>query len=220
MRPCPNCGQDVAPTSDRFCPHCGAMLPWASAAGSNGTAAAASTPSRQPYQAPQTTYRPQQGAANTTPSYGQPQPQAPYGQPQPQAPYAQPQPQTPYVQPRAPYVQTDPNQGAFLGGVQGGNLPAPLQRTPTPAAPMGGAGPALNTLLSMGRSVAGSRSTRRSITPTRIALAIVAVVVALWLVWTLVHFVLTVLLPIVFVLAVLFLIYQYGIKRRLGRRLP
>lgn len=202
MRPCPNCGQDVAPTSDRFCPHCGAMLPWASAAGSNGTAAAASTPSRQPYQAPQTTYRPQQGAANTTPSY------------------AQPQPQTPYAQPRAPYAQTDPNQGAFLGGVQGGNLPAPLQRTPTPAAPMGGAGPALNTLLSMGRSVAGSRSTRRSITPTRIALAIVAVVVALWLVWTLVHFVLTVLLPIVFVLAVLFLIYQYGIKRRLGRRLP
>ncbi len=207
MRPCPNCGQDVAPTSDRFCPHCGAMLPWASSAGSNGTAAAASTPSRQPYQAPQTTYRPQQGTANTTPSYAQPQP-----------PYAQPQ--TPYAQPQSPYAQEDSNQGTFLGGVQGGNLPAPLQRTPTPVAPLGGAGPTLNTLIGMGRFAAGSRSTRRSITPTRIALAIVAVVVALWLVWTLVHFVLTVLLPIVFVLAVLFLIYQYGIKRRLGRRLP
>src|SRR5436309_1442096 len=27
MRPCPNCGQDVASDSDRFCPHCGYLLP-------------------------------------------------------------------------------------------------------------------------------------------------------------------------------------------------
>ncbi len=200
MRSCPNCGQDVASTSGRFCPYCGAMLPWASgAAGSNGTGAA-TTPSQQPYQAPQTTYRPQQGA----------------GAP----PYVQPQPQTPYVQPRAPYAQPDPNQGGFLGGVQGGNLPAPLQRSTPPVAPLGGAGPALNTLIGMGRFAAGSRSGRRSITPTRIALAIVAVLVALWLIGIVVSFVLHVVLPIVFVLAVLFLVYQYGIKKRLGRRLP
>jgi len=218
MRPCPNCGQDVASTSGRFCPHCGAMLPWASgAAGSNGTGAA-TTPSQQPYQAPQTTYRPQQ--SDGTPPYGQPQPQTPYAQPQPQPPYAQPQPQTPYVQPQAPYAQPDPNQGGFLGGVQGGNLPAPLQRSTTPVAPLGSAGPALNTLLGMGRFAAGSRSRHRSITPTRIALAIVAVLVALWLIGIVVSFVLHVVLPIVFVLAVLFLVYQYGIKRRLGRRLP
>ncbi len=210
MRPCPNCGQDVASTSGRFCPHCGAMLPWASgAAGSNGTGTA-TTPAQQPYQAQQTTYRPQQGAGGTPP----------YGQPQPQSPYAQPQSQTPYVQPRAPYAQPDPSQGGFLGGVQGGNLPAPLQRSTTPVAPLGGAGPALNTLLGMGRFVTGSRSRRSSITPTRIALAIVAVLVALWLIGIVVSFVLHVVLPIVFVLAVLFLVYQYGIKTRRGRRLP
>ncbi len=217
MRPCPNCGQDVASASGRFCPHCGAMLPWASATGANGTGAT-TTPSQQPYQTPQTTYRPQQDAG--APSYGQSQPQTPYAQPQ--APYAQPQPQAPYAQPqpRAPYAQPDPNLGGFLGGVQGGNLPAPLQRSTPPVAPLGGAGPALNTLLGMGRLAAGSRSRRGSITPTRVALAIVAVLVALWLIGIVVHFVLQVVLPIVFVLAVLFLVYQYGIKRRLGRRLP
>ena len=77
----------------------------------------------------------------------------------PQPAQAQPQPSYQSA-PQPTFTATAPNQNTYAapsytsGGVSGGNLPSPrVQRAPTPAAPAQGADPAMNTLMSMTRSV-------------------------------------------------------------------
>lgn len=56
MRPCPNCGQNVASESDRFCPNCGFQLPPAAAPA--GPDPQAAYQQAQPAQQPVYTYAP------------------------------------------------------------------------------------------------------------------------------------------------------------------
>jgi hypothetical protein len=70
MRPCPNCGQQVTSDDDRFCPHCGFLLPPAPAG--NATATPPQPQPQPTYQAaPQATYTATAPNQNTyaAPSY-------------------------------------------------------------------------------------------------------------------------------------------------------
>src|SRR5207248_1719962 len=130
MKPCPNCGQDVAGDSDRFCPHCGYLLP-----------RPATVRDRAPVQPVPAAAAPQ-GAAPASPP-----PQPAY---QPRAETAPPPVYT--APPPDPRGYTAPSYTSGAPNV--GNLPAPrVHRTPTPVAPATGADPAMNTLMTMVRSV-------------------------------------------------------------------
>lgn len=186
MRPCPNCGQDAA-TSDRFCPHCGYLLPWAQSAAApspppspNGAA----TPGQQPAYAPP--IQPQRQAT----------PQAPYtAQPLYADPNATTTPQTPS------YV----NSGAF-----GGNLPlSRVQQAPTPVAPVKGGAPLMNTLSGLGSSF-GASDARGLL---RLAAIVIAVIVVLAVVFKLIAFALS-LLPWLLLIAAIVIAWQYRKRRR------
>ena len=128
MRPCPNCGQDVASASGRFCPHCGYLLPRPAAVGD-----------RAPVQPTPVTSH---GAAPASPS-----PQPAY---QPRAATAPPPGYTAPAPDPTGYSAPSYTRGA----PQVGHLPAPrVQPSPTPVAPATGADPAMNTLMTMVRSV-------------------------------------------------------------------
>ncbi len=227
MKPCPNCGQD-APTSDRFCPNCGVLLPWANAT-------TTPTPSATPSSAPQYVQ-----AAPVTPA--QPQqayvpPVAPTPPTQPQPAYAPPvQPQQTYVPPvqpqRQPAVGTtytaqqpyaDPNSynapstpPYVSGGVIGGNLPMPrVQQAPTPVAPTQGADPMMNTLLNLGRSL-GAGDTRGLL---RIAAIVLVAIVALWVVFQALAWFLS-LLPWLLLIVAIVIAWQYRKRRKRLRIRP
>ncbi len=193
MRPCPNCGQDAA-TSDRFCPHCGYLLPWAQSV-------AAST---QP-PLPNGAATPSQGQAYTPPV--QPQPSyAPPVQPQRQAaPQAAYTAQPPYADPNA---TTAPQTPSYVNsGVYGGNRPLPrVQQAPTPVK---GADPLMNTLGGLGRSF-GASDARGLL---RLAVIVIAVIVVLAVVFKLIAFALS-LLPWLLLIAAIVVAWQYRKRRR------
>jgi len=188
MRPCPNCGQDAA-TSDRFCPHCGYLLPWA-----QSTAAPPQAPSPNgaaaPGQQPQPSYTPP----------AQPQRQAtPQAASAAQPLYADPNATT------APKTLSYVNSGAF-----GGNLPlSRVQQAPTPVAPVKGAAPLMNTLSGLGSSF-GASDARGLL---RLAAIVIAVIVVLAVVFKLIAFALS-LLPWLLLIAAIVVAWQYRKRRR------
>jgi len=196
MRPCPNCGQDAA-TSDRFCPHCGYLLPWAQSAAApspppspNGAATPGQQPSYMPPVQPQPSYTP---------------PAQPQRQATPQAAYtAQPL----YADPNATTAPKTPsyvNSGAF-----GGNLPlSRVQQVPTPVAPVKGAAPLMNTLSGLGSSF-GASDARGLL---RLAAIVIAVIVVLAVVFKLIAFALS-LLPWLLLIAAIVIAWQYRKRRR------
>ncbi len=204
MRPCPNCGQD-APLSDRFCPHCGSLLPWASSAAAQTSAPA---PGAQQTYAPP--IQPQQTyAAPPQPQQAYAPPPQPQRQPASGATYTA---QPPYADPNA-YTPNAPatNTPAYVNnGVYGGNLPmSPVQQAPAPVAPIKGADPAMNTLLDLGRSL-GSTDTRGLL---RLAALLLAVVVAIVIVFKVVSVVFS-LLPWLILIVAIIAVWQYRKRRR------
>jgi len=200
MRPCPNCGQDAA-TSDRFCPHCGYLLPWAQSA-----AASPQAPS------PNGATASGQGQAYTPPVQPRPayaSPVQPQRQPAPQAAYTA---QPPYADPNA---TTAPNTPAYVNNdMYGGNLPLPrVQQAPTPVAPVKGADPLMNTLSGLGSSFGASNA--RGL--LRLAVIVLAVIVVLAVVFKLIAFALG-LLPWLLLIAAIVVAWQYRKRRR--RRRP
>ncbi len=196
MRPCPNCGQDAA-TSDRFCPHCGYLLPWA-----QPTAAPSPAPS------PNGATTPVQGQAYTPPA--QPQPSyAPPIQPQRQAtPQAAYTAQPLYADPNA---TTAPKTPSYVNSdVYGGNLPlSRVSQAPTPVAPVKGADPLMNTLSGLGSSF-GASDARGLL---RLAAIVIAVIVVLAVVFKLIAFALG-LLPWLLLIAAIVIAWQYRKRRR------
>ncbi len=188
MRPCPNCGQDAA-TSDRFCPHCGYLLPWAQSA---------AAPPQPPSPSPNGAATHGQGRAYTPPV----QPQR---QPAPQAAYTA---QPPYADPNA---TTAPQTPSYVNnGVYGGNLPlSRVQQAPTPVAPVKGADPRMNTLTGLGRSF-GASDARGLL---RLAVIVIAVIVVLAVVFKLVAFALGI-LPWLLLIAAIVVAWQYRKRRR------
>ncbi len=188
MRPCPNCGQDAA-TSDRFCPHCGYLLPWA-----QSTAAPPQAPSPNGAAAP---------GQQPQPSY------TPPAQPQRQAtPQAASAAQPLYADPNATTAPKTPsyvNSGAF-----GGNLPlSRVQQAPTPVAPVKGTAPLMNTLSGLGSSF-GASDARGLL---RLAAIVIAVIVVLAVVFKLIAFALS-LLPWLLLIAAIVIAWQYRKRRR------
>lgn len=195
MRSCPNCGQSVAANTDRFCPHCGAMLPVTRATTSNTIVPPPAAPvnGAQPY-----------GAANQPPIDGN------WQQAQAAPVYtAPPRPQAPYAQPTSgPFVDS---------GVMGGNLPAqPLPRPTRPQASFNA-----DTLLASLLAVSGrSSSIRSSGMITRLVIAAIALLIVLFVVAKVVGAIVSALFPLLLLAVVLFLGYQYVARGRRGRRLP
>jgi zinc-ribbon domain len=198
MKPCPNCGQDVAGDSDRFCPHCGYLLP-----------RPATVRDRAPVQP--TPVAPQ-GAAPASPAPQGAAPASPSPQPayQPRAEFAPP----PVYTAPAPDPRGYSAPSYTSGGPNVGNLPAPrVQRTPTPVAPATGADPAMNTLMTMVRSVVSLDARGLLILAAAVLAAIVVAVIVAKAVFWLLH-----ILPWLLLIAAIVYVGQRA--RRRWRRLP
>ena len=192
MRPCPNCGQDVASDSDRFCPHCGYLLPRPAVVGDRAPVqptpvaphgAAPASPSPQP--------------ANQPPAATAPRPVSTAPAPDP----------TGYSAPS--YTSSTPNVG---------NLPAPrVQRTPTPVAPAASAGPAMNILMTMVRSVVSLDARGLLILAGAVLAAILMVAIVAKVMFWLLHMLFWLLLVAAIAVAVG---YAGQRVRRRRRRLP
>ena len=108
---CQNCSQDVGSAEERFCPHCGSMLPWARPATPAGASVTPPQTPPSPYQ--QTPHSPYQPAAQPSQQHDP-------------AAYAPPT-----------YAQPTPNGYApptYVSGSSGANLPAPRRGTAPPMA--------------------------------------------------------------------------------------
>ena len=192
MRPCPNCGQDVASASGRFCPHCGFLLPRPAAVGD-----------RAPVQPTPVTSH---GAAPASPS-----PQPAY---QPRAATAPPPVYT--ASTPAPTGYSTPRYTS--GTPQVGNLPAPrVQPNPTPVAPATGADPAMNTLMTMVRSVVSLDARGLLILAASVLAAILMLAIVAKVMFWLLHMLFWLLLVAAIAVAVG---YAGQRVRRRRRRLP
>ncbi len=195
MRSCPNCGQSVATNTDRFCPHCGAMLPITGATTSNTIVPPPAAPANGASS---------RGAANRTPIEGS------WSQVQAAPVYTAP------PRPGAPYAQ--PTSGPFVdSGIRGGNLPSqPLPHGTRPQASFG-ADTLLSTLLAMGQR---SPNVRSSGMMMRLVVAAIALLIVLFVIAKIVGAIVSTLFPLLLLAVVLFLGYQYIARGRRGRRLP
>jgi len=204
MKPCPNCGQDTDQASDRFCPHCGYLLPWAQPNAPRGQQAPVGPAGAG---APRQAYAPQPHVYAPRPHAPQPQPQQSAGT-RPALPYAEPTP------PPSGYAPGGYSGGYAPGGVDGGNLPLPrVQRAPTPVAPGTGSDPLMNVVGGLIRSLGG-------LNPRTLLVVAAVILVLIFAFGAIIHTVALVvqLVPWLILAALVFYVWQrWG---RSGRRLP